>query len=195
VKIREVNYPNPACCVPADTVQQAATIMRDFDIGSIPVVVDQQSRKLLGIITDRDLCCSVLAAGLDPKTTPIEKYVTLHPATCRDGDNVEKCERAMREHRLRRIPIVDAENRCIGIVALADVALRYKPECPGLWPRFPNLARKSQSQPEANVGLAIPIARVWPDAQTHASAQLEIEDNLRLRCRHGPPFDSHQRYK
>jgi len=128
MKIKEVMTPNPICCVPEDTAQQAASIMRVRNVGSIPVVVDRQSRKLLGIVTDRDLCCSVLAAGLDPKITPIEKHVTLHPVTCRDGDNVEKCERAMREHRLRRIPIVDAENRCIGIVALADVALRYKPE-------------------------------------------------------------------
>jgi len=128
VKIREVMTSNPTCCVPTDTVQQAATIMRDFNIGSIPVVEDQQSRKLLGIITDRDLCCSVLAAGLDPKITQIGKCVSLHPVTCRDGENVEKCERAMREHKLRRILIVDSEDRCIGIVSLADFAIRDKPD-------------------------------------------------------------------
>ena len=128
MKIREVMTSNPACCVPTDTTQKAATLMRDFNIGSIPVVEDQQSRKLLGIITDRDLCCSVLAAGLDPKTTPIGEFVSLQPVTCRDGENVEKCERAMKEHKLRRIPIVDGEGRCIGIVSLADFAIREKPE-------------------------------------------------------------------
>ena len=71
VKIREVMTSNPTCCIPTDTAQQAATIMRDFNIGSIPVVEDRQSHKLFGIITDRDLCCSVLAAGLDSKITPI----------------------------------------------------------------------------------------------------------------------------
>ena len=128
MKIREVMTSNPTCCVPTDTTQEAATIMRDFNIGSIPVVEDQQSRKLLGIITDRDLCCSVLAAGLDPKITPIGEFVSLQPVTCRDGENVEKCERAMKEHKLRRIPIVDGEGRCIGIVSLADFAIREKPE-------------------------------------------------------------------
>ena len=128
VKIKEVMTPNPVCCLPNDTAQQVAIVMRDRSIGSIPVVVDQQSRKLLGIITDRDLCCSVLAAGLDPNTTPIETYVSLHPVTCGEGENLEKCEHAMQEHKLRRIPIVDGEGRCIGIVSLADVALRDEPE-------------------------------------------------------------------
>jgi CBS domain-containing protein len=128
VNIREVMTANPVCCMPNDTVQQAAMLMRDYNIGSIPVVVDQESRELLGIITDRDLCCAVLAAGLDPKITPIEKYVSLQPVTCRDGENVEKCELAMQENKLRRIPIVDGERRCIGIVSLADVALKDNAE-------------------------------------------------------------------
>jgi CBS domain-containing protein len=80
-----------------------------------------QSRKLLGMITDRDLCRAVVAKGLDPKTTSIEKFVSLHPVTCREGENLEKCERAMQEHQLRRIPVINAEGRCIGI-------LKEKPE-------------------------------------------------------------------
>jgi len=103
-------------------------MMRDNNIGSLPVVLDQQSRQLIGIITDRDLCCSVVADGLDPKHTRIEKFITQNPVTCRDGENVERCEHAMQEHQLRRIPVVDGEGHCIGIVAQADLALRDKPE-------------------------------------------------------------------
>ena len=128
MKIREIMTAKPICCVPTDTAQQAASIMRDHNVGSIPVVVDQQTRKLVGFVTDRDLCCAVIAAGLDPKTTPIEKYMSSQLVTCRDGENVEKCARAMQEHQLRRIPIVDSDERCIGIVSLADVALKDKPE-------------------------------------------------------------------
>jgi CBS domain-containing protein len=94
----------------------------------VPIVIDQQSRELVGVITDRDLCCSVIASGLDPKTTTIQKFVSLDPVTCRDGENLDKCERAMQEHQIRRIPIVDSENRLIGIVAQADLALKDKPE-------------------------------------------------------------------
>jgi CBS domain-containing protein len=128
MKIREVMSPNPVCCVPTDSAQQLAKTMCEHNIGSVPVVMDQDSRKLVGVITDRDLCCSVVADGLNPKTTTIEKLMTLNPVTCREGDDFEHCEHLMQEHQIRRIPIVDAENRVTGIVAQADVALKDEPE-------------------------------------------------------------------
>jgi len=128
VKIKEVMSPNPVCCVPGDTAQAVAAIMCEYKIGSVPVVIDQQSRELVGVITDRDLCCSIVASGFDPKTTPIQKFITLDPLTCRDGENLDKCERVMQEYQIRRVPIVDGENRVIGVVAQADLALRDKPE-------------------------------------------------------------------
>jgi CBS domain-containing protein len=128
MKVRDVMSSNPVCCVPEDTAQKVAQFMCDHNIGSVPVVVDQHSRELLGMITDRDLCCSVIAAGLDPRNTQIEEFVSVHLVTCRDGENVDKCEKAMQEHQVRRIPVVDGENRVIGIVAQADLALKDKPE-------------------------------------------------------------------
>lgn len=128
MKIKEVMSTNPACCTPTDTIQNVAKMMCDRNVGSIPVVDDQQSRTLLGMITDRDLCCSVLAQGLDPKTTRIQEFITYNPISCRDGENIDKCERVMQEHQIRRVPVVDGENRVIGIVAQADVALKEKPE-------------------------------------------------------------------
>ena len=67
------------------------------------VVADQQSRKLVGMITDLDLCSSVIAEGVDPKTTQIDKLLTLAALTCRDSENIETCERLMQEHQVRRI--------------------------------------------------------------------------------------------
>ena len=128
MKIREAMSPNPICCLPTDSAQRVARTMCDHNVGSIPVVLDQDSRKLVGMITDRDLCCSVIADGLDPKSVTIEKFMTLNPVTCREGENVENCERLMQEHQVRRMPIVDAENHVIGIVAQADLALKDKPE-------------------------------------------------------------------
>ena len=129
MKVREAMSSNPLCCLPTDTAQKVATILRDHNIGSVPVVEDQQSRKLIGMITDRDLCCSVMADGLDPKSTSIEKFISLNPVTCRDGENLEKCERAMQEHQIRRIPVVDDNNQIVGIIAQADIAIRaHKPE-------------------------------------------------------------------
>jgi len=128
MKIREIMSQNPACCVPSDSAQAVAKILCDRDIGSMPVVADQQSKKLVGMITDRDLCCTILAEGMDPTTTPIAKVITSAAVWCREGENVEACERLMQEHQVRRIPIVNAEGCVIGIVAQADLALKDKPE-------------------------------------------------------------------
>ena len=128
MKIRELMTPNPVCCVPSDTAKRVARMMCDQNVGSIPVVMDQDSRKLVGVITDRDLCCSVVANALDPAAAAVEQFMTLNPVTCREGENVENCERLMQEHQIGRIPIVDGNDRVIGIVAQADLALKDKPE-------------------------------------------------------------------
>jgi CBS domain-containing protein len=128
MKVRDAMTPDPICCLATDSAQKAAGILCKQNVGSIPVVTDHESRKLIGIITDRDLCCSVVAAGLDPQTTPIEKFVSLNPVASREGDNLDNCARMMQERQVRRIPIVDGQGRVIGIVAQADLALKDKPE-------------------------------------------------------------------
>lgn len=128
MKVREIMSANPVCCLSTDTAEKVAQTLREHNIGSIPVVADHQTRKLIGIITDRDLCCSIVAGGLDPKRTSIEKFVTTSPITCRDGENLEHCARAMQDHKVRRIPVVDGEGAVIGIVALADLVLKESPE-------------------------------------------------------------------
>jgi CBS-domain-containing membrane protein len=75
-------------------------------------------------LTLQILCCSIIAHGLDPKATTIQEFVTY----TRDGENVERCERLMQEHQVRLIPVIDGEGHVMGIVALADLALRDKPE-------------------------------------------------------------------
>jgi CBS domain-containing protein len=128
MKVREAMTPDPFCCLPSDTAQKVAQVLRDHHVGSVPVVVDHDSRKLYGMITDRDLCLTIVADGLDPKSTRIEKFVSVNPVSCRDGENLASCERLMQEHQIRRIPIVDADDRVIGIIAQADVALSEPPE-------------------------------------------------------------------
>ncbi len=128
MNVREVMTSDPVCCVPGDTAQSVAKIMCEHNVGSIPVVTDQQSRKLTGIITDRDLCCSIITQGLDPKNTSIQQYMRQNPVACRDGENLDSCEQAMQKHQIRRIPVIDETGRCIGIVAQADLALKDQPE-------------------------------------------------------------------
>ena len=128
MKIRDVMTLNPVHCVPQDSAQKVAKLLCEHNIGSLPVVENSKSRKLVGMITDRDLCCAVVATGLDPKTTIVASVMTTSPVSCRDGDNVETCERAMQHHQIRRIPVVDGEGCCIGMISQADLALKEKPE-------------------------------------------------------------------
>jgi len=80
------------------------------------------------MITDRDFCCAVVADGLDPKKTTIQKFISMNPISCRDGENIEKCERLMQDYQGRRIPVVDNNGGVIGIVSQADLALHDRPD-------------------------------------------------------------------
>ena len=120
---------NPICCLPTDTVVKAAQLMKSENIGSIPVIESEISRKLVGIVTDRDLALKVVAHGNDPKSTQVQSVMTEKIVTCLMTDVVQKALDAMSEHQLRRIPIVDNDNKILGIIAQADVATRVdKPE-------------------------------------------------------------------
>ena len=76
MRVRDVMTQHPVCCHVGDSAQSVAKALRDEDIGSLPVVADLDSRRLVGIITDRDLCCTIVARGLDPATTTIEAYIS-----------------------------------------------------------------------------------------------------------------------
>jgi CBS domain-containing protein len=128
MRVREAMTSDPACCLASDSAQTVAGLLRKLNVGAIPVVADHESRRLIGIITDRDLCCSVVANGLDPQGTAIEKTMSMNPFSCREAENLDDCERLMQERQVRRMPIVDGVGRVIGIVSLADLALRDKPE-------------------------------------------------------------------
>ncbi len=128
MKIETIMTKEPTCCSPSDTVQHVAQMMRQRDVGAIPVVSDMVSKRLVGIITDRDLCISAMAEGKDPRSTPVADYFTKQVITCAPDDALETCEQKMKQHRIRRIPVVDKQNCCVGIVVQADIARVDKPE-------------------------------------------------------------------
>lgn len=115
---------NPVCCVPDDSVARAAELMKSENIGSVPVIENQQSQKLVGIVTDRDLALKIVAGTLDAKSTTVETVMTHKVVTCRADDDLQTALDAMAEHQLRRIPVVDNDNKIVGIIAQADVATR-----------------------------------------------------------------------
>lgn len=123
-KCNEVMTKDLVCCLPDDTVAKAAQLMQRDNIGSIPVIENDQTQKLVGIVTDRDLVLKVIAKGQDAKTTKVEAVMTRQVVTCHAEDDVQKALDAMAEHQLRRIPIVDETHKIVGIIAQADVATR-----------------------------------------------------------------------
>lgn len=120
----EVMTKDPVCCQPNDTVAETAKLMLKNNIGSIPVVENEQTRKLLGIVTDRDLALKVVAEGLDSSSTVVYLVMTGKVVTCQAGDDVQNAMDAMAKHQLRRIPVVNDKNEVVGIIAQADVATR-----------------------------------------------------------------------
>jgi CBS domain-containing protein len=123
---REVMTMNPTCAVPTDTAYDVARLMRTDNVGSIPVVESQESKRLVGIITDRDLVLSVLAEGLSGQSTVIGDVMTSDPVTCYEDDDMDQALQAMSQQQVRRIPIVNTRNEIVGIIAQADVAIRVE---------------------------------------------------------------------
>lgn len=123
-KCEEVMTKNPVCCLPSDNVVKVAEMMKQTNIGSIPVIENEQTRKLVGIVTDRDLAMKIVAEGRDARSTKVEAVMTHKVVTCLTDDDFQKALAAMSEHQLRRIPIVDNNNKILGIIAQADVAVR-----------------------------------------------------------------------
>jgi|AAFX01.1.fsa_nt_gi CBS domain-containing protein len=132
MKCSEVMTKNPVCCLPNDSVAKAAELMKSEDIGSVPVIENEQTHRLVGIVTDRDLTLTIVAEGRDARNTKVEAVMTRKLVTCLADDDLQKALGAMAEYQLRRIPVVDNDNKIVGIIAQADLATRIdEPEKTG----------------------------------------------------------------
>jgi CBS domain-containing protein len=112
------------CCTPWFTAQAAADLMKKHGVGLIPVVAELSDPLIEGIITDRDLCCGVVANAQNADRVHVSELMTPIPVTCEPDYSIEECEELMQENQVRRIPVVDRRGRCVGIVSQADIALR-----------------------------------------------------------------------
>ncbi len=121
MRVKQIMTPDPAHCAPSATAREAATLMRDNDCGSIPVVESATSKRLVGTVTDRDLAIRGLAEGKGPDTS-VRDLMTPDPVTCVPEDEVEDLRQVMVEQMVRRVPVVDVDGILVGIVAQADIA-------------------------------------------------------------------------
>lgn len=122
MKARELMTSDPTCCTPDQTIREAAGMMRDCDCGCIPVVEDNSSRKLVGVVTDRDIAVRAIAVGKGADT-PVSQVMSSNPRCCSPDDDVNAVEQIMANDQVRRVPVVDAQGCCVGMVSQADLAL------------------------------------------------------------------------
>ena len=120
--VRSAMTADPACCTPRSSLQAVACMMIDNDCGEIPVVDDHESRRPVGVITDRDIAVRAVARGATPGEALVADYMTTPVVSVLPQDSLKKCCDMMEQHHLRRILVVDEDERLCGIVALADIA-------------------------------------------------------------------------
>jgi len=123
-KNRDVMTKDPVFCQPGDSLTTVANIMKQKDVGSVPVVESGGSRRLVGIITDRDIVVKAIAEGRSPESATGKDAMTPNPVSCREEDDVDHALKLMKERQVRRMPIVDSAGLLTGIIAQADVATR-----------------------------------------------------------------------
>ena len=124
MRCQDVMTRDPRFCVPGDSASAIAKLMREEMFGSVPICENRQSRKLLGIVTDRDLALQVVGQQLNPATTAVYELMTLQPITCGPEDDLMEALDAMEGFQLRRIPIVKKGGELAGIISQADIATR-----------------------------------------------------------------------
>jgi CBS domain-containing protein len=123
-KCSEVMTREPVCCEPSEPISRAAEVMKREDVGSVPVVESPQDRRLVGIVTDRDIVVKVVAGGRHIEDARIRDAMTSNPVCCREDDDVSRAVSLMEERQVRRMPVVSADGRLTGIIAQADIATR-----------------------------------------------------------------------
>jgi CBS domain-containing protein len=121
VRIADIMTPDPACCTPETTAREVARMMRDNDCGAIPIVESDTKRRLIAVVTDRDLAVRGFAEGLGPDT-PVRQLSTDQPTSAQPDDEIEVVRTVMMQQQVRRVPVVDKNGVLVGIVAQADIA-------------------------------------------------------------------------
>jgi predicted transcriptional regulator len=122
---RDLMTADPACCTPETTLDLVAKLMVQKNCGEIPVI--DRSDHPIGVVTDRDIVCRVVAEGMNPMAHTAAECMTQPVVTVRASASLDDVVSTMEKHQIRRVPVVDERGCCAGIIAQADVA-RVGPE-------------------------------------------------------------------
>lgn len=121
MSVATVMTENPACCTPSTALSEVARLMVENDCGEIPVVEDMMTRKLAGVITDRDIATRIVATGRNSAEAKAVDCMTTPCVAVNADTTLEDCCEVMESNKIRRVPVVDDKGGVVGIVALADL--------------------------------------------------------------------------
>ena len=122
-KVREVMTDQPRCVTPETPVSEAARLMKSEDVGSLPIL---EGEHVTGVITDRDIVIRAIAEEKDPRGMPVREVASRDLVTIGQDEDLSEALKLMASYQVRRIPVVDQDNRLVGVVAQADVAREVK---------------------------------------------------------------------
>jgi CBS domain-containing protein len=122
MQVREIMTANPACCTPSTSLRDVAKAMVDNDCGEIPIVRSSSDGTLIGVVTDRDIVCRMVAVGRNPLEATAESCMSMPVVAVRESTPIEECARMMEDSQIRRVPVVNGGGMVCGIVSQADIA-------------------------------------------------------------------------
>ena len=122
MQVREIMSMDPKCCSPTTSLIEVAKLMVEEDCGEIPVC--DEGGKPVGVLTDRDIVCRLIAKGKEPTTLSARDAMSSPVVTVTADTTLEDCARLMEQYQVRRLPVVDEQGRCVGMVAQADLATK-----------------------------------------------------------------------
>jgi CBS domain-containing protein len=123
MNVKDMMTADPACCTPDTSLPEVARMMVGNDCGEIPVVENNSTKNPVGVVTDRDIVCRTIARNRNPLDLTAADCMSTPIVTVTPDMSLEECCKIMEDKLIRRVPVVDENGACIGIVALADVAL------------------------------------------------------------------------
>jgi CBS domain-containing protein len=126
MKVSDLMTSNVACVRSGESLSTAARVMWDCDCGATPVVDDDTGERVVGMITDRDICMATWSKDRSPSAIRVADAMTRDVWSCGPNDSLMSAESLMRSKQIRRIPVVDENQKLLGILCLADIAKRGK---------------------------------------------------------------------
>ncbi len=123
MRAQDIMTRNPTTVTPDAPLLEAARVMKDEDVGVVPVIEGKGKKRVVGIITDRDIAIRCVAAGRDAKECRVSEIMSSGVKTIRGTDSVDEILNLMGKEQVRRIPVVDERGELVGIISQADVSL------------------------------------------------------------------------